>query len=87
MSDEDKKTRMEVTRIESCECGWHGVKKLLNLETYTDERLACCPKCNAVILIELSKKEYLKRSLEVLTNGSKEEIANFLRKTKQGFSS
>lgn len=70
----------EVTRIESCECGWHGVKKFLNRETYTNEVLITCPKCNAVVYVELSKKEFNRRWFEVVKSKSKQDIANFCRK-------
>jgi len=70
----------EVTRIESCECGWCGVKKLLILETYENETLATCPKCNGVVYVEVTKKEFNRRWFEVVKSKSKDDIANFCRK-------
>lgn len=73
---------MEVTRIESCPCGWHGVKKLLIPETYEKETLAICPKCSGVVYVEVSKDEYVKRHLEVFKTGDKNKIADFLKRIR-----
>lgn len=72
--------KIEVTWIESCECGWHGVKKFLIPETYENETLLTCPKCNAVVCTELAKKEFDRKWLEVTKSGDKEDIAAFCRK-------
>lgn len=77
---------MEVTQIERCpsECGWHGVKKFLIPETYKNERLLTCPKCNGVVYIELSKAEFNKRWLDITKSGDKAYIAEFCRKYRTG---
>lgn len=74
--------KLEVTPIYSCECGWHGVKKFLVPETYENETLINCPKCYSVVYVELTKKEFDRRWFEQVKNGSKQDIASFLRKTK-----
>jgi len=72
--------KLEVTPIESCECGWHGVKKFLIPETYENETLITCPKCNSVVYVEVTKKEFNRRWFEVVKTGCKQDIANFCRK-------
>lgn len=74
--------KMEVTRIESCPCGFHGVKKFFIPETYENETLITCPKCNGVVYVELSKKEFDKRWIAITKTGNKEDIADFCRKNR-----
>ena len=66
--------------IEVCPCGWSGTKSLLIPETYENETLVTCPKCNGVVYVEVTKEEFNRKWFEVVKSKSKADIANFCRK-------